>query len=144
MCAAKRSVETGQPLRDACRNRPEGGPQRYSRFAKKLSAIGFAHRLTVLSLDVRADAITRAAVTAAAADAAPAADDKGVFAPPCPTTSPLPAAFCNILHRFSKLSSGEARASVNETCPNCQHGVAWFKSVQMRSADEGKAVVCKC
>jgi len=34
MCAAKRSVETGQPLRDACRNRPEGGPQRYSRFAK--------------------------------------------------------------------------------------------------------------
>ena len=96
---------------------------------QKLSSIGFAHRLTVLSLDARADAITRAA------DAAPAAEDKGVFAPPCPANSPLPAAFCNILHRFSKLSSGEARASVNETCANCLHGVARFKSVQMRSAD---------
>ena len=76
--------------------------------------------------------------------AAPAADDKGVFAPPCPANFPLPAAFCNILHRFSKLSSGEARASVNETCAKCQHGVAWFKSVQMRSADEGKAVFYEC
>ena len=105
MCAAKRSVETGQPLR-AC---------------------------VQPSVQWRQDN-----------HAAPAADDKGVFAPPCPTTYPLPAAFCNILHRFSKLSSGEARASVNETCANCLHGVARFKSVQMRSADEGKAVVYKC
>ena len=94
------------------------------------------------ALHVRADAVTREAVTeAAATDAAPTVAAEGIFVSLCSTTSPLPAAFCNILRRFSKLSSGEARASVNETCANCQHGVAWFKSVQMRSADEGKAVV---
>ena len=45
---------------------------------------------------------------------------------------------------YSKLSAGEARASVNETCAKCQHGVAWFKSVQMRSADEGETVFYEC
>ncbi len=45
---------------------------------------------------------------------------------------------------YSKLSAGEARASVNETCPKCQHGVCWFKSVQMRSADEGETVFYEC
>ncbi len=45
---------------------------------------------------------------------------------------------------YSKLSSGEARASVHEACPKCQHGVSWFKSVQMRSADEGETVFYEC
>ena len=45
---------------------------------------------------------------------------------------------------YSKLSSGEARASVQEACPKCQHGVSWFKSVQMRSADEGETVFYEC
>jgi DNA-directed RNA polymerase I subunit RPA12 len=45
---------------------------------------------------------------------------------------------------YSKLSAGEARASVNEACPKCQHGVSWFKSVQMRSADEGETVFYEC
>ena len=33
---------------------------------------------------------------------------------------------------------------MNETCAKCQHGVAWFKSVQMRSADEGETVFYEC
>jgi hypothetical protein len=97
-------------------------------------------RLAVLSLHVRADAVTREAATAAAADAAPAPAAEGIFLPPCSTTSPLPAAFCNIVHRFSKPISGDARASVNETCSKFQHGIAWFKSLLMRSADQGKTM----
>lgn len=69
---------------------------------------------------------------------APAAE--GIFLPPCSTTSPLPAAFCNIVHRFSKPISGDARASVNETCSKFQHGIAWFKSMKMHREDEGKTM----
>ena len=97
-------------------------------------------RLAVLSLHVRADAVTREAATAAAADAAPAPAAEGIFLPPCSTTSPLPAAFCNIVHRFSKPISGDARASVNETCSKFQHGIAWFKSMKMHREDEGKTM----
>jgi len=61
-------------------------------------------------------------------------------APSTTATSPLPAAFCNIVHRFSKPISGDARASVNETCSKFQHGIAWFKSVKMHREDEGKTM----
>ena len=43
--------------------------------------------------------------------------------------------------RFSKPISGDARASVNETCSKFQHGFAWFKSVKMHRADEGKTML---
>ncbi len=75
---------------------------------------------------------------------APAPAAEGIFLPPCSTTPPLPAAFCNILHSFMKPSSGEARASVNETCSKFQHGIARFKSVQTCSADEGETVFYEC
>ena len=91
-------------------------------------------------MHVRADAVTHEAATAVAADAAPAPAGEGIFLPPCSTTSPLPAAFCNILHRFSKPISGDAHASVNETCSKFQHGIARFKSMKIRSADEGKTM----
>jgi len=81
-CAAQQSVvETGQPLRDAYRNRPEG--HNATAALQKLSSNGCAHRLAVLSVHVRADAITQAAVRAvAAADAAPATDAGGDFLHP--------------------------------------------------------------
>jgi hypothetical protein len=93
------------------------------------------------TLHVRADAVTQEAVTeAAATDAAPTVAAKGIFVCLCSATSPLPAAFCNILCRFSKLSSGEARTSVNEAFSKCHAGVVLFESVQMRSANEGETV----
>ena len=74
----------------------------------------------------------------------------------CPFTVPL-SEYCSSYARvsssrakidynalYSKLSAGEARASVNESCPKCHHAVAWFKSVQMRSADEGETVFYEC
>ena len=73
---------------------------------------------------------------------APATAAEGIFLPPCSSTSSPPAVFCNILHRFSKPISGDACASVNETCSKFQ--IAWFKSVKMRSADEGKTIFYEC
>ena len=61
--------------------------------------------LAVLSLHVRADAVTREAPTAVAEDAAPAPAAESVCLPSCSITSPLPAAFRNILYRFSKTIS---------------------------------------
>ncbi len=120
------------------------GPQCLWQLWKNISSIAILLRLAVLSLHVRADAVTHEAATAVAADAAPAPAAEGIFLPPCSTTSPLPAAFCNIPHRFSKPISGDAHASVNETCSKFQHGIARFKSMKMRSADEGKTMFYEC
>ncbi|TNJ29182.1 DNA-directed RNA polymerase subunit [Giardia muris] len=44
-------------------------------------------------------------------------------------------------------ATGESRPTIDETCPQCGHGTAYFTSQQMRSADEGQTVFfecCKC
>mmetsp|Transcript_298 Transcript_298/g.437 ORF Transcript_298/g.437 Transcript_298/m.437 type:complete len:130 (-) Transcript_298:1083-1472(-) len=36
------------------------------------------------------------------------------------------------------------RATVNEVCPKCSHGVASFYTMQLRSVDEGQTVFYEC
>ena len=75
---------------------------------------------------------------------APAPAAEGIF---FASTAPLflhcPLHFVKFC-RFSKPISGDARASVNETCSKFQHGFAWFKSVKMHRADEGKTMFYEC
>jgi DNA-directed RNA polymerase subunit M/transcription elongation factor TFIIS len=42
------------------------------------------------------------------------------------------------------LSGDEKRATVNEECPKCQYKLMFFKTAQLRSADEGQTIFYEC
>ena len=44
----------------------------------------------------------------------------------------------------AKQSAPANKATVAENCPECNHGLAEFYTMQLRSADEGQTVFYKC
>ncbi|EET00750.1 Transcription factor S-II/ DNA-directed RNA polymerase I 13.1 kDa polypeptide [Giardia duodenalis assemblage B] len=38
----------------------------------------------------------------------------------------------------------ESRPIIDEECPKCHHGQAYYTSMQMRSADEGQTIFFEC